>query len=355
MPNAAPQVAHAIGASGAGAFDVGSACTGFIAALAAARGMLASRRVAPCARDRRRDHVPPRRPRRPQHRRAVRRRRRRGRAAAPAPPATLGPVVLGADGVARRPDRRRPGDARCCAMDGHETFKQAVRRLAQATRDACDAARRRDRRRRPLRLPPGQHADPRLARRAPRARPGARRRRDRRRSATPRPRACRSRSPRRATRGGSRRACASLLAAAGLGLHLGRDRRRMGARVSRAGGRLRAGHRRLARHRRGDLPRARRRRLAGRGQLPHGRRAGGAASSPRSRPPAGAPSALAGRRRAIPATAQALLDGAARGARRPGPRARQQRRRARRRPRAVAHRRGLASSCSTPTSARPTG
>ena len=44
MPNAAPQVAHALGAHGAGAFDVGSACTGFIAALAAARGMLASRR-----------------------------------------------------------------------------------------------------------------------------------------------------------------------------------------------------------------------------------------------------------------------------------------------------------------------
>ena len=42
MPNAAPQVAHAIGAASAGAFDVGSACTGFVAALAAARGMLLS-------------------------------------------------------------------------------------------------------------------------------------------------------------------------------------------------------------------------------------------------------------------------------------------------------------------------
>ena len=40
MPNAAPIVAHAIGAGEAGAFDVGSACTGFIAALAAARGIL---------------------------------------------------------------------------------------------------------------------------------------------------------------------------------------------------------------------------------------------------------------------------------------------------------------------------
>ena len=62
MPNAAPQVAHAIGAHAAGAFDVGSACTGFVAALAAARGMLASGAASTRARDRRRDHVAPRRP-----------------------------------------------------------------------------------------------------------------------------------------------------------------------------------------------------------------------------------------------------------------------------------------------------
>ena len=42
MPNAAPQVAHELGAQRAAAFDVGSACTGFLAALAAARAMLAS-------------------------------------------------------------------------------------------------------------------------------------------------------------------------------------------------------------------------------------------------------------------------------------------------------------------------
>ena len=34
MPNAAPQVAHALGAPNAAAFDVGSACTGFLSALA---------------------------------------------------------------------------------------------------------------------------------------------------------------------------------------------------------------------------------------------------------------------------------------------------------------------------------
>jgi 3-oxoacyl-[acyl-carrier-protein] synthase III len=34
LPNAAPLVAHALGASGAAAFDVGAACTGFLSALA---------------------------------------------------------------------------------------------------------------------------------------------------------------------------------------------------------------------------------------------------------------------------------------------------------------------------------
>ena len=34
MPGTAPLVAHALGATGAGAFDVGSACTGFLSALA---------------------------------------------------------------------------------------------------------------------------------------------------------------------------------------------------------------------------------------------------------------------------------------------------------------------------------
>ena len=132
MPNAAPQVAHAIGAERAGAFDVGSACTGFLAALAAARGMLASRRRAARARDRRRDHVAPRRPRRPQHGGAVRRRRRRDRLHAPARAGDIGPVVLGADGAHAElivADRA----TQLLAMDGHETFKQAVRRLAEAS------------------------------------------------------------------------------------------------------------------------------------------------------------------------------------------------------------------------------
>ena len=60
MPNAAPVVAHALGAPGAAAFDLGCACTGFVAALAAARAMLVSG-AARVARDRRGNHVAPRR------------------------------------------------------------------------------------------------------------------------------------------------------------------------------------------------------------------------------------------------------------------------------------------------------
>ena len=39
-PNTAPRVAHAIGAEGAGAFDIGAACTGFLAGLQLAAGMI---------------------------------------------------------------------------------------------------------------------------------------------------------------------------------------------------------------------------------------------------------------------------------------------------------------------------
>ena len=138
MPNAAPQVAYALGAHRAGAFDVGSACTGFIAALAAARAMLASgaaRHALVIGAEIMSRHVDP---------------ADRNTAAlfgdgagaivcTAGAPGELGPVVLGADGghagliVADR-------DSGLLTMDGHETFKQAVKRLAQVTREACDAA-----------------------------------------------------------------------------------------------------------------------------------------------------------------------------------------------------------------------
>jgi 3-oxoacyl-[acyl-carrier-protein] synthase-3 len=44
-PNAAPQVAHAIGATGAAAFDVGAACTGFITGLTLGSALIESGRA----------------------------------------------------------------------------------------------------------------------------------------------------------------------------------------------------------------------------------------------------------------------------------------------------------------------
>jgi 3-oxoacyl-[acyl-carrier-protein] synthase-3 len=46
LPNAAPLVAHAVGADRAGAIDVGAACTGFLSALSLAAGLVDSRRAA---------------------------------------------------------------------------------------------------------------------------------------------------------------------------------------------------------------------------------------------------------------------------------------------------------------------
>ncbi|HEX2070944.1 MAG TPA: beta-ketoacyl-ACP synthase 3 [Thermoleophilaceae bacterium] len=46
LPNAAPLVAHQLGIPGAGAFDVGAACTGFVAALATVAGQVESGRCA---------------------------------------------------------------------------------------------------------------------------------------------------------------------------------------------------------------------------------------------------------------------------------------------------------------------
>ena len=138
MPNAAPQVAHAIGASAAGAFDVGSACTGFVAALAAARGMLltgASRHALVIGAEIMSRHVDP-----ADRNTAALFGDGAGAVVLSAGAAgAIGPVVLGADGSHADLIVADPGTA-LLAMDGHETFKQAVRRLAQATNEACDAA-----------------------------------------------------------------------------------------------------------------------------------------------------------------------------------------------------------------------
>jgi 3-oxoacyl-[acyl-carrier-protein] synthase-3 len=138
MPNAAPIVAHALGTSEAGAFDVGSACTGFIAALAAARGILlagGARHALVIGAEIMSRHVDPN-----DRNTAALFGDGAGAVVCSADTAgSIGPVVLGSDGahadliVADR-------DTGLLAMDGHETFKQAVRRLAEGTLAACERA-----------------------------------------------------------------------------------------------------------------------------------------------------------------------------------------------------------------------
>jgi 3-oxoacyl-[acyl-carrier-protein] synthase III len=138
MPNAAPLVAHALGCRGAGAFDIGAACTGFMSALAAGCGLIESGRSR-CALVIGADFMS-----------RITDPTDRGTAAVFADGAgavlliateegRVGPIVLGsdADGAEHITVRReRP----LIFMQGHETFREAVARLSEATVDAAEAA-----------------------------------------------------------------------------------------------------------------------------------------------------------------------------------------------------------------------
>ena len=138
LPNAAPLVAGAIGARGAGAFDVGAACTGFLSALAIGCGQIECRR-ARCVvvvgvdfMSRITDPLD------------------RATAAVFADGAgavvllasdegRIGPIVLGSDAAGAEHihvRRERP----VIFMQGHETFREAVARMSDATLEACAAA-----------------------------------------------------------------------------------------------------------------------------------------------------------------------------------------------------------------------
>lgn len=138
MPNAAPLVASALGATRAGSFDIGAACSGFLAALAAGASMIDSGR-ADCAvvvgADFMSRVVDP---------------ADRGTSAVFADGAgavvlvatgesRIGPILLGGEGdtegiihVGREEQLIR--------MAGHETFKLAVAKLSEVTADAVAAA-----------------------------------------------------------------------------------------------------------------------------------------------------------------------------------------------------------------------
>jgi 3-oxoacyl-[acyl-carrier-protein] synthase III len=139
-PNAAPLVAHALGAPHAGAIDVGAACTGFLSGLALAAAQIESgrahwvlligadfitrivnwedKRTAPLFGD--------------------------GVGAVVVGPAgdrhgAIGPIVLGADGSGGATIQARHAD-RKLRMDGPEVYKHAVARLSEATFQAVASA-----------------------------------------------------------------------------------------------------------------------------------------------------------------------------------------------------------------------
>ncbi|HZC26261.1 MAG TPA: beta-ketoacyl-ACP synthase 3, partial [Actinopolymorphaceae bacterium] len=139
MPNAAPQVAHELGATRAGAFDVGAACTGFLSALAVGAGQIESGRVQTAVvigADLMSRITDP-------EDRATAAVFADGAGAvvlqAAAQDSRIGPIVLGSDG-AGADHIIVPRSEGVIRMRGHETFREAVARLSLATVQAVRAA-----------------------------------------------------------------------------------------------------------------------------------------------------------------------------------------------------------------------
>jgi 3-oxoacyl-[acyl-carrier-protein] synthase-3 len=139
MPNAAPQVAHELGATRAGAFDIGAACTGFLSALAVGAAQIESGRVQSAlviGADLMSRITDP-------EDRATAAVFADGAGAvvlqATAQESRIGPIVLGADGAGADHIivRRENGTIQ---MRGHETFREAVARLSLSTVQAVRAA-----------------------------------------------------------------------------------------------------------------------------------------------------------------------------------------------------------------------
>jgi len=138
-PDAAPVVAAELGAVGAGAFDVGAACTAFVAALAMARGQIetgVAEHVLVIGADALVQYLDP-----DDKRTAGLFGDGAGAVVMTAtdPPGRVGTPVLRADGsqaeliYATREDEK-------LRMAGQETFKNAVARLSQVTGEALEAA-----------------------------------------------------------------------------------------------------------------------------------------------------------------------------------------------------------------------
>ncbi len=139
MPNAAPLVAHELGAVRAGAFDIGAACTGFLSALAVGTGQIEAGRaqcVLVIGADLMSRILDP-------DDRTTAAVFADGAGAvvltATGETSRIGPIVLGADG-AGYDHIIVPRDEGVIRMRGHETFREAVARLSLATVQAARAA-----------------------------------------------------------------------------------------------------------------------------------------------------------------------------------------------------------------------
>jgi 3-oxoacyl-[acyl-carrier-protein] synthase-3 len=138
IPNAAPQVAHEIGATRAGAIDIGAACTGFVSALGVGASMIEAGRA---------EHVLVIGADVMSRLLDVTDKRTAGLFGDGAGAVVLsagtsgriGPVVLAADGAAA-PFLHATHDEQLLRMDGHETFKLAVTALTSSTIEAVDLA-----------------------------------------------------------------------------------------------------------------------------------------------------------------------------------------------------------------------
>ena len=139
LPNAAPLVAAEIGAKGAGAFDIGAACTGFLSALAVGCAQIESRRagcVVVIGADFMSRITDP-------GDRATASLFGDGAGAvvlvATDSPGRIGPVVIGSDGAGADKIVVEHSPA-TIQMQGQDTFREAVTRLSWASVEAAHAA-----------------------------------------------------------------------------------------------------------------------------------------------------------------------------------------------------------------------
>jgi 3-oxoacyl-[acyl-carrier-protein] synthase-3 len=138
-PNAAPLVAHQLGAARAGALDVGAACTGFLGSLGLAAAQIESGRadralvIGADVLSRLID---------PADRGTAALFADGAGAAVVAPSsdgASVGPILLRADGGGAAAIRATH-EERVIRMQGHDTFRAAVRRLSESTLQAIEQA-----------------------------------------------------------------------------------------------------------------------------------------------------------------------------------------------------------------------